>query len=166
MITPPKAKSRQKWKNKYKNSISKRVSNLIRVTSQKRKIGRSERKIQSSRGSATSPGEPPKSKKSVEVRKKNWKCNPFHNCQVPTPISQKLEFEQQIRFWNRLTHEFLGRLKFTIPNMQIYLPKMANSEKLGMGLDNPCRAIFLSLGMNKCLERVHNSRVYFSFSYL
>jgi hypothetical protein len=33
---------------------------------------------------------------------------------------------------------------------------MANSEKLGLGLDNPCRAVFLSLRMNKCLERIND----------
>ncbi len=47
----------------------------------------------------------------------------------------------------------LGRLKSTIPILQIYLPKKANTEKLGLGIDNPCRIVFLSLRMNKCLER-------------
>jgi hypothetical protein len=47
-----------------------------------------------------------------------------HNCQVPAPTSQNLELEQQIRiFWSRLTHQLLGRLKSTIPNLQIYLLK-------------------------------------------
>jgi hypothetical protein len=27
----------------------------------------------------------------------------------------------------------LGRLRSTVPNLQIYLPKKANSEKLGVG---------------------------------
>jgi hypothetical protein len=36
----------------------------------------------------------------------------------------------------------LGRLKSTIPNLQIYPPKKANSEKLGLGIDNPCRIAF------------------------
>jgi hypothetical protein len=36
----------------------------------------------------------------------------------------------------------LGRLKSTIPNLQMYLPKKANSDKLGLGIDNPCRIIF------------------------
>ncbi len=36
----------------------------------------------------------------------------------------------------------LGRLNSTIPNLQIYLPKNANSEKLGLGIDNPCRMVF------------------------
>jgi hypothetical protein len=36
----------------------------------------------------------------------------------------------------------LGRLKSTIPNLQIYSLKMANSEKLGLGIDNPCRIVF------------------------
>ncbi len=57
-------------------------------------------------------------------------------------------------FWSRLTHEFLGRLKSTIPNLQMSSPKKANCEKLGLGIDNPCRILFLSLRMNKCLERI------------
>ncbi len=111
-----------------------------------------------------------------------------HNCRVPTPTSQNLELEQQISdFWSRLSHQLLGRLKSTIPNLQIYQPKKATSEKLGLGIDNPCRMVFfLSLRMNKCLERVNdrhfwnprvvsyamiprchpNSRVSFSSSYL
>jgi hypothetical protein len=44
-------------------------------------------------------------------------------------------------FWSRLTHEFLGRLKSTIPNLQMYLPKKLNFEKLGLGSDNPCRIV-------------------------
>jgi hypothetical protein len=44
-------------------------------------------------------------------------------------------------FWSKLTHEFLGRLKSTIPNLQMYLPKRANSEQLGLGIDNPCRIV-------------------------
>jgi hypothetical protein len=64
--------------------------------------------------------------------------------------------------------------------------KKANSEKLGLGIDNPCRIVFSSLRMNKCLERVNdrhfwnpgvfsyamilrcrpNSRVIFSLSHL
>ncbi len=81
-----------------------------------------------------------------------------HNCQVPTPTSQNLELEQQIRdLWGKLTHQLLGRLKSTIPNLQIYLPKKkANSEKLGLGIDNPCRIVVLSLRMNKCFERVND----------
>jgi hypothetical protein len=58
-------------------------------------------------------------------------------------------------FWSWLTHQLLVRLKFTNPNLQICLPKMANSEKLRLGIDNPCRIVFLSLRMNKCLERVN-----------
>jgi hypothetical protein len=50
----------------------------------------------------------------------------------------------------------LGRLKSTIPNQQIYLPEKANSEKLRLGIDNPCRIVFLSLLMSKCLERVND----------
>jgi hypothetical protein len=36
----------------------------------------------------------------------------------------------------------LERLKSTIPNLQIYLPKKANFDKLGLGIDNPCRIVF------------------------
>ncbi len=46
-------------------------------------------------------------------------------------------------FWSWLTHQLLGRLKSTTPNLQIYLPKKkANSEKLGLGIDNPHRIVF------------------------
>jgi hypothetical protein len=44
--------------------------------------------------------------------------------------------------WSRLTPQLFGRLKSTIPNSQICLPKKANSEKLGLGIDNPCRIVF------------------------
>jgi hypothetical protein len=33
---------------------------------------------------------------------------------------------------------------------------MANSEKLGLGIDNPCTIVFLSLWMNKCLGMVND----------
>jgi hypothetical protein len=59
-------------------------------------------------------------------------------------------------FWSRLTHQLLGRSKSTIPNLQLYSPKKANSQKLRLGIDNPCRIVFLSLRMNKCLERVND----------
>jgi hypothetical protein len=36
------------------------------------------------------------------------------------------------------------------------LPKTANSEKLGLGIDNPCRIVFLRLRMSKCLQRVND----------
>ncbi len=79
-----------------------------------------------------------------------------HKCQVPTPTSQNLELDQQSRIlpadW---LSNCLERLKSTIPNLQIYLPKKANSGKLGLGLDNPCRIVFLSLQTNKCLGRVN-----------
>jgi hypothetical protein len=45
----------------------------------------------------------------------------------------------------------LGRLKATIPNLQIYLPKMANSEKLGLGLVNSCRAVFFEFADEQML---------------
>jgi hypothetical protein len=56
----------------------------------------------------------------------------------------------------------LGRFKSTIPHLQIYLLKKANSEKLGLGIDNPCRIYSLSLRMNKCLERV-NGRHFWNY---
>jgi hypothetical protein len=64
-------------------------------------------------------------------------------------------------FQSSLTHPLLGRLKSTIPNLQIYLPKKANSEKLGLGIDNPCRIVFFfffffsSSRMNNCSERLN-----------
>jgi hypothetical protein len=42
----------------------------------------------------------------------------------------------------QLTHQLLGRLQSTIPNLQMYVPKKANSEKLGLGIDTPCRIVF------------------------
>ncbi len=59
-------------------------------------------------------------------------------------------------FWSRLAHQLLERLKSTIPKLQFYLTKKASTEKLGLGIDNPCRIVFLSLRMNKCLERVND----------
>ncbi len=57
---------------------------------------------------------------------------------------------------SRLIHQLLGRLKSTTPDLQIYLPKNSNSEKLGLGIDNPCKIVSLSWRMNKCLERVND----------
>ncbi len=80
-----------------------------------------------------------------------------HYCQVPTPTSQNLAGRTaNSDMWSRLTHQLLGRLKSTISNLQIYLPIKTNSEKLGLGIDNPCRIVFLSLRMNKGLERVND----------
>jgi hypothetical protein len=80
-----------------------------------------------------------------------------HNCQVTNPnFSKPRTRTANSDLWSRLTHQFLGRLKFTIPNLQIYLPKKVNSEMLGLGIDNPCRIVFSSLRMNKCLERVND----------
>jgi hypothetical protein len=45
----------------------------------------------------------------------------------------------------------LGRLKFTIPNLPIYLLKKANSEKLGLGIDNPCRIGFFEFADEQVL---------------
>ncbi len=84
-------------------------------------------------------------------------CLSAHDCQVPTPTSQNLATRTtNSDSWSRLTHQFLGRLKPTIPNPQIYLPKKANSEKLGEGMDNLSKIVFLSLRTNKCLERVND----------
>jgi hypothetical protein len=66
-----------------------------------------------------------------------------HDRQVPTPTSQKPRSRTaNSDFWSRLSHQLLGRLKSTIPYLQIYLPKEANSEELGLGIDNPCRTFF------------------------
>jgi hypothetical protein len=32
------------------------------------------------------------------------------------------------------------KIEITIPDLQIYSPKKANSEKLGLGIENPCRS--------------------------
>jgi hypothetical protein len=45
----------------------------------------------------------------------------------------------------------LGRLKSTIPNLQIYLPKKANSEKLRLGIDNPCRIVLFEFANEQVL---------------
>ncbi len=93
----------------------------------------------------------------------DYRCNnrrfwlSAHNCQVPTPTSQNLYRTRAANsdFYSWLTYELLGRLRSTNPNLQIYLPKNANSEKLGLGIDNSCRKVILSLRMNKCLEMVN-----------
>ncbi len=62
----------------------------------------------------------------------------------PNPnISKPASRTANSDFWSRLTHQLLGRLRTTIPNLQIYLPIKANFEKLGLGIDNPCRIAFL-----------------------
>jgi hypothetical protein len=79
-----------------------------------------------------------------------------HNFQVPTPnFSKPRTKTAKSDFLSRLTPQVFARLKSTIPNLKSYLPKMANSEKLGLGIDNTCRIVFLSLRMNKCFERVN-----------
>jgi hypothetical protein len=45
-------------------------------------------------------------------------------------------------FLEQTNSSLLGRLKSTNPYQQIYIPKMTNSEKLGLGIDNPCRMVF------------------------
>jgi hypothetical protein len=77
-----------------------------------------------------------------------------HDCQVQTPTSQNLDVEQQIRIFeitisrityvsiclsikSRLTHQLLERLK----SVDLFTKK-AKTEKLELGLDNPCRIVF------------------------
>jgi hypothetical protein len=50
-----------------------------------------------------------------------------------------------------LIHQLLGRLKSTIPNLQNYLPKKAISEKLELGIDNPCRIFFFEFADEQAL---------------
>ncbi len=57
-------------------------------------------------------------------------------------VSEPRSRTENLDFWSSQTHQLLGRLKSTIPNLPIYLPKKANSEKLGLGIDNPCRIVF------------------------
>jgi hypothetical protein len=45
----------------------------------------------------------------------------------------------------------LGRLKSTIPNLKIYLPKKANSEMLGLGIDNPRRIVYFEFADEQVL---------------
>jgi hypothetical protein len=54
-------------------------------------------------------------------------------------------------FGSCLTHQFLGRLKFTIPNLQIYLTKRASSEKVGLGVDNPRTIVFFEFADEQVL---------------
>jgi hypothetical protein len=80
-----------------------------------------------------------------------------HDCQVTTPTTQNLDSRTaNSDLWSWPTHQLLGRLKSTNPNLQIYSPKKAISEKLGFGIDNPCRIVFWSSRMKKCLERVND----------
>jgi hypothetical protein len=75
-----------------------------------------------------------------------------HNCQVPRPTSQNLATKTaNSDFWSRITHQLLERLKFSIPNLQIYLPKKANCEKLGLGINNPCRIVFFEFADEQVL---------------
>jgi hypothetical protein len=81
------------------------------------------------------------------------------NWQVPFPTSHHAKPRTRtanLDIWSWLTHQVLGKLKSTISNLQIYSPKKANSEKLGVGIDDPCNIVFLSLRTNKCLERVND----------
>ncbi len=77
-------------------------------------------------------------------------------CQLDSNFSKPKIQAANSGFWSRLTHQLLGRLRFTIPNLQMYLPKKANFEMLGLGIDNLCKIVFLSLRMNTCLKRVND----------
>ncbi len=79
----------------------------------------------------------------------NYRCDnrrfwlSAHNCQVPTPTSQNLATRTaNSDLWSRLTHQLLWRLKSTISSLEIYSSNQANSEKLGLGIDNPCVIVF------------------------
>jgi hypothetical protein len=66
-----------------------------------------------------------------------------HNCQVPTPTSQNLELEQQIRvFGAGLLTNCLEDWNSQFLICRSVYQKKANSEKLGLGIDNPCRKVF------------------------
>jgi hypothetical protein len=80
-----------------------------------------------------------------------------HNCQVPNPTSQNLATRTaNSDFWSRLTHQLLGRLKFTIPNLQIYLPKQTNLGSWGWEWQSVQDSFFFSsLRLNKCFARVN-----------
>jgi hypothetical protein len=58
-----------------------------------------------------------------------------------------------LAFWSGLAHQLLGRLKPTIPNLQIYLQKKkkTNSEKFGLRIDNPRRIVFFEFADQKVL---------------
>jgi hypothetical protein len=87
--------------------------------------------------------------------------------QPRTPNTGPRSITANLDVWGRLTRQLLGRLKSTIPNQEIYSPKRANSEKLGLGIDKySCRIIFFQgLRMIKCLERV-NDRHFWNWSLL
>jgi hypothetical protein len=53
-------------------------------------------------------------------------------------------------FWSCLTHQLLGGLKSTLTNLQIYLSKEANSEKLGSGIDK-CGIVFFEFADQQVL---------------
>ncbi len=80
----------------------------------------------------------------------------------PNPNFSKLETRKaNSDFWSWITHRLLGGLKSTIPNLQIYLPKKANSEKLGLGRDNPCRIVFFfEFADEQVLERVNDRHIW------
>ncbi len=58
-----------------------------------------------------------------------------HDCPVPTPTSQNLEVEQQIRFfWSRPTRQLLGRLKSQFLICRSIHQKRQNLRSWGWGL--------------------------------
>jgi hypothetical protein len=66
-------------------------------------------------------------------------------------------------FSSWLTQQLPGRLKSTIPNLQIYLPHKTNSEKLELGIDNPCRIVFfwVSLRTHEFIFHCHIYSLWF-----
>jgi hypothetical protein len=73
--------------------------------------------------------------KAIDYRRDNrrfWLS--AHDCQLPTPNSQNLERRAaNSDFWSRVTRELLGRLKCTIPDLQIYLQKKGKFWEVGIG---------------------------------
>ncbi len=66
-----------------------------------------------------------------------------HDCQVPTPTSQNLELEQQFRiFWADWLSNCLEDWNPQFLICRSIYQKKANPEKLGLGIDNPCRIVF------------------------
>ncbi len=71
-----------------------------------------------------------------------------HDCQVPTSTSQNLELEQQIRIFIEQTNSSIA-WKMEIQNS--WATKKANSEKLGLGIDNPWRIVFFKFAHEQVL---------------
>ncbi len=65
-----------------------------------------------------------------------------HNCQVPTPTSQNLELEQQ--------------MKSTIYNLQIYLPNKGKFWEVGVGDGQSMQDSFFEFADEKVFGRVND----------